>query len=217
MTVVGRSRSLNRIHPTGINGTDPKFPETSSIEDSAQQQLQYRVNDIPEWKQCILLGLQQTMICFSGCLIAPYLVSEIACAGIATTALRVRLISSAFIVTGVTTFMQSALGLRLAILQGPSFTFLPPLFAFASLPEIQCNATSSDIIPEEIYLENIRTIQGSLMLSSLSLILLGSCGLIGVIARYIGPVTICPLLILLCVGNVHVIVEKAEMHWISIA
>uniref|UniRef100_A0AC34R3A0 C-CAP/cofactor C-like domain-containing protein n=1 Tax=Panagrolaimus sp. JU765 TaxID=591449 RepID=A0AC34R3A0_9BILA len=156
------------------------------------------------------------MVCFSGILIAPYIVSELACAGAATIALRVRLISTAFVVTGLTTLLQTVLGLRLAILQGPSFAFLPPLFAFANLPEMKCTANWTDFVPEEVYYEKIRTIQGSLALSALLLIFIGATGLIGFISRHIGPITICPVVILLCIGNVHVVVEKAEQHWISI-
>ena len=106
------NRFSNKIHPVELPKSDLELPDTSSIQSSTQQ-LHYRASDVPSWKQTFLLGFQQTMICFSGSLIAPYLVSEIACAGIATTALRVRLISSAFIVTGFSTLLQSAVGLRL--------------------------------------------------------------------------------------------------------
>ena len=106
------NRFPNKIHPIEMIKSDLELPDTSSIQSSTQQ-LHYRASDVPSWKQTFLLGFQQTMICFSGSLIAPYLVSEIACAGVATTALRVRLISSAFIVTGFSTLLQSAVGLRL--------------------------------------------------------------------------------------------------------
>ena len=52
------------------------------------------------------------MICISGILIAPYLVSELACAGVDTISLRVQLISATFVVTGVTTLIQTVFGLR---------------------------------------------------------------------------------------------------------
>ena len=111
--VEGENIFPNKVRPVEMNKPDLELPDTSSIQSSNQHELHYRASDVPNWKQTLLLGFQQTMICFSGSLIAPYLVSEIACAGVATTALRVRLISSAFIVTGFSTLLQSAVGLRL--------------------------------------------------------------------------------------------------------
>lgn len=67
------------------------------------------------------------MVCISGILVIPHLVAEVACAGAATIALRVQLISTTLVVTGITTLIQTTIGLRLAILQGPSFAFIPGL------------------------------------------------------------------------------------------
>lgn len=48
------------------------------------------------------------------------------------------------------------------------------------------------------------------------LIFVGATGLIGVIARRTGPLTVCPLMILLCLGNAPLVLEKSELHWISV-
>ena len=178
--------------------------------------LQYRVTEIPPWKQSIFLAFQQTMICISGILTMPYLVSEVACAGAYTTALRIQLISSTFVVTGFTTLLQTVVGLRLPILQGPSFAFLPPLYSFANLPDFKCNYSDNADVPEDFYLNRIQLIQGSLACSSILLLLIGCTGAIGAVSKLIGPVTIFPLLTLLCLGNVDVVVEKVSIHWISV-
>lgn len=46
--------------------------------------------------------------------------------------------------------------------------------------------------------------------------LLGISGLVGQISKHIGPVTIVPMLILLCIGIVPDIQQKVSLHWISL-
>uniref|UniRef100_A0A1I7ZKV3 Solute carrier family 23 member 2 n=1 Tax=Steinernema glaseri TaxID=37863 RepID=A0A1I7ZKV3_9BILA len=177
--------------------------------------LRYRANDVPKKTTALLLGLQQMMVCISGLLVVPYIVAEKACAGDGELALRATLISTTFVVTGVGTILQSTLGLRLAILQGPSFAFLPPLLAYFS--SYECKSTMNDHVPEEEWLGRIQIISGSLFCASLLLVVVGSCGLVGTIAKHLGPVTITPVVFLLCISNVHVVIEKAKLHWISVA
>jgi hypothetical protein len=47
--------------------------------------------------------------------------------------------------------------LKLALL-GPSFAFIPPLYAFNDLPGMKCEAGIHDDVPEEYYLDRIRTV-----------------------------------------------------------
>ncbi|KAI6177520.1 Solute carrier family 23 member 2 [Aphelenchoides bicaudatus] len=195
------------------------IPTDSSVHSSnndTTHDLEYRATDCPKWNTAILLGFQQTMVCFSGILVIPNLVAEVACAGAATIALRVQLISTTLVVTGITTLIQTTLGLRLAILQGPSFAFIPPLYAFNELPGMKCTAGKNDEVPEEYYLDRMRTIQGSLAMAAILLSLAGATGLIGIISRRIGPLVITPLMILLCLGNAPLVIEKSALHWISV-
>ncbi|KAK0399936.1 hypothetical protein QR680_003282 [Steinernema hermaphroditum] len=157
--------------------------------------LRYRANDVPKATTALLLGLQQMMVCISGLLVVPYIVSEKACAGQAELTLRATLISTTFVVTGIATLLQSTLGLR----------------------NVECKATVNDYVPEEEWLARIQTISGSLFCASLLLVIVGSSGLVGTIAKNLGPVTIAPVVVLLCVSNVPVVIEKAKLHWISVA
>uniref|UniRef100_A0A915BL48 C-type lectin domain-containing protein n=1 Tax=Parascaris univalens TaxID=6257 RepID=A0A915BL48_PARUN len=179
-------------------------------------QLHYRANDSPKWSVAVLFGAQQMMCCISGLLVMPFVVADLMCAGSGSVALRVRLISTAFVVCGIATLLQTTLGLRLAILQGPSFAFLPPLIAFSSLPENACNATDKDFVPEEQWIHRMLTVQGSLFVASLSIVFLGATGFVGRIAKFLGPITICPILTLLTVSTIEVILSKISDHWISI-
>uniref|UniRef100_A0A9J2Q431 Solute carrier family 23 member 2 n=1 Tax=Ascaris lumbricoides TaxID=6252 RepID=A0A9J2Q431_ASCLU len=166
-------------------------------------QLHYRANDTPKWSVAILFGAQQMMCCISGLLVMPFVVADLMCAGSGSVALRVRLISATFVVCGIATLLQTTFGLRLAILQGPSFAFLPPLIAFSSLPENACNATDKDFVPEEQWIHRMRTVQGSLFVASLSIVFLGATGFVGRIAKFLGPITICPILTLLTISTIE--------------
>lgn len=59
-------------------------------------------------------------------------------------------------------------------------------------------------------------IQGSLAGAAVMLMLIGATGFVGVTAKHIGPVTITPLLLLICLGNIPVFMNDAQKHWISL-
>ena len=97
-----------------------------------QHRIAYRANDIPKWWMAILLGIQvsycnrcyripndlylQTLMSgISGILVIPFQVSNFVCAGTATAMVRVQLISTTFVVCGITTILQVLLGLRCAL------------------------------------------------------------------------------------------------------
>lgn len=46
--------------------------------------------------------------------------------------------------------------------------------------------------------------------------LVGATGLIGTISKRISPLVIVPVMILLCLGNAPLVIEKSETHWISL-
>uniref|UniRef100_A0A0N5C264 Sulfate_transp domain-containing protein n=1 Tax=Strongyloides papillosus TaxID=174720 RepID=A0A0N5C264_STREA len=156
------------------------------------------------------------MVGITGLLVMPYLVTSLICAGSNTMAVRVKLMSSTLVSAGIATIIQTTFGLRLAVYQGTAFTFLPPLLAFSQLPDFQCNATENDFVPESEYNTKLQMISGSLMGASTIMIFCGISGIIGKISHYVGPVTITPLLILLCLSAAPVGLEKAELHYMSI-
>lgn len=97
------------------------------------------------------------------------------------------------------------------------------------MPENKCNKTEEDDVPEELWKAHLQAVrllltrrssnlqfEGSLMLASILLILLGATGLVGKIAKCVGPITICPLVILLTLGTVDTIEQKLALHWVAI-
>lgn len=52
------------------------------------------------------------MVCISGVLVMPFIIANLSCAGAATIAIRVKLISTTLVITGISTLLQTTLGLR---------------------------------------------------------------------------------------------------------
>ncbi|CAD6194593.1 unnamed protein product [Caenorhabditis auriculariae] len=216
VTVFSLDSGLDRIpeHPEAKppkeTSSDSHISHVSASSSGSESNLAFHVNDVPNIPALLLFGFQQMMICISGLLVVPYLVSNMVCAGPNTVALRVKLISATFVTSGVATILQTTLGLRLSILHGPSFAFLPALTTFANT--FPC----TDEINGDDWNEKILIMQGSLFVAVLVMPLLGLTGLVGQVARFIGPVTVVPLLALLTIGSVPELESKVSQHWISI-
>ncbi|EFO92261.1 hypothetical protein CRE_10927 [Caenorhabditis remanei] len=103
--------------------------------------LHLHVNEIPSPLPILLFGLQQMMICLSALLVVPYIVFDMLCAGEKALEIRVQLISATFVTSGIATILQTTFGMRLSILHGPSFAFIPALHTFQA--EFPCNSDTS--------------------------------------------------------------------------
>ncbi|KAJ1166464.1 hypothetical protein NDU88_006865 [Pleurodeles waltl] len=131
------------------------------------------------------------------------------------------LISTIFFVSGICTLLQVIFGVRLPILQGGTFAFLTPTLAMLSLPKWQCpewtqnaslvNATSPEFVEE--WQSRIREIQGAVMVASCFQIFVGFSGLIGLLMRFIGPLTITPTICLTALPLFESAGNDAGSHW----
>ncbi|KAL6739636.1 hypothetical protein Aduo_013068 [Ancylostoma duodenale] len=163
-----------------------------------------------------MFGFQQAMLCLSGLLVYPFLVSEAVCAGNATVQLRVQLIAATFVSCGIATIIQTTFGLRLCVLHGPAMAFLPPLLAYKALRASECTFTEQDTVSADIWQGRLQEISGSLLVACISFFVIGGTGLAGALAKLIGPMTIVPLMILLTTSIVPTIESKLSLHWISL-
>ncbi|KAI1728588.1 permease family domain-containing protein [Ditylenchus destructor] len=149
----------------------------------------FKADEHPPMLLTFFLGLQQVMVSVSVLVSIPFIISDEVCPGRDLNQLRVRLISCTFVVCGIATIIQSSLGMRLALLQGVAFAYVPSIRAFMTLPEFKCNATDSDYVPQETYERKMALIQGSLLMSSCITMLIGATGLVGRMTKFIGPIT----------------------------
>ncbi|VDD97261.1 unnamed protein product [Enterobius vermicularis] len=126
----------------------------------------YRTNETPPLATLILSGIQQIMVCVSALLTIPFIISNELCPGKDLYYFRVKLISSTFIVSGISTIIQTALGMRhvsafnldsflLALLQGTAFAYVPSIQAFMQLEEYKCKAADDDDVSKAVYGEKM--------------------------------------------------------------
>ncbi|XP_078492590.1 solute carrier family 23 member 2-like [Ciona intestinalis] len=192
----------------------------------------YTVDDTPSWYTCIVLGLQHYLIAIGGIVGLPLLLAGPLC--IANDddgdVARALIISSLFFVAGICTMLQTTFGIRLPIMQGGTFSFLPPTFAILSLPHNKCppalpsgfnnvsytlyNDTDGSIIDgTEVWQRRIREVQGAIAVASCLQILLGLTGAVGFLLRFIGPLTIAPAVALIGLDLFAAAYGNASSQW----
>ena len=141
-------------------------------------------------------------------------------------------IGTIIFVSGIATFLQTTFGIRLPIIQGSTPTFLIPTIAIMSQPIWECpyqkareingsyvNFTELGL-PEpgslghrEIWMTRIREIQGVIMVSSIFQVVIGLSGVMTVALRFIGPLSIVPIVALTGFSLFPVGSDLASGHW----
>eukprot|EP00112_Aurelia_sp_Birch-Aquarium-sp1_P011657 Seg2450.1 transcript_id=Seg2450.1/GoldUCD/mRNA.D3Y31 product="Solute carrier family 23 member 2" protein_id=Seg2450.1/GoldUCD/D3Y31 len=161
--------------------------------------LQYRIDQNPPVITCIFLGLQHYMTMFGATMAVPFILAPHLCIDKNPLALS-EIISTIFFVSGIATLLQTFLGNRLPIVQGASFAFLGPAIVILSLPQFKCPTSGTlgnNANVTHDWRLGMREIQGAVMVSSLFQIAIGFTGLMGLIARCLGPLTIAPTIALI--------------------
>ncbi|XP_061607446.1 solute carrier family 23 member 1 isoform X2 [Phyllopteryx taeniolatus] len=97
----------------------------------------YTIEDVPPWYLCVLLGLQHYLTCFSGTVAVPFLLAEAMCVGQDQNAVS-QLIGTIFTTVGITTLIQTTVGVRLPLFQASALAFLIPAQAILGLERWTC-------------------------------------------------------------------------------
>ncbi|XP_052781708.1 solute carrier family 23 member 1-like isoform X2 [Mya arenaria] len=211
------------------------------IENYKDKLLIYGINDSPPIHVTIICALQQGLLSLSGQLIVSLLVAEAVCAS-KNDAFKARLLSSTLFMSGITTFCMNIFGIRLPLFQGAASEYVIPLLLMADTDQTFCtsepskeggqspvpatttmspnftnsslgNYTNNDEITMDRIIYNVQMIQGSLVLAGFVHALLGFTGLIGVMLRFVGPLTIVPTLTLIFIFIVGPVIKFVEVNW----
>ncbi|TKS83459.1 Solute carrier family 23 member 1 [Collichthys lucidus] len=179
----------------------------------------YTIEDVPPWYLCILLGLQHYLTCFSGTVAVPFLLAEAMCVGRDQNTVS-QLIGTIFTTVGITTLIQTTVGVRLPLFQASAFAFLIPAQAILSLDRWKCPSEeeiygdwSLPLNTSHIWQPRIREIQGAIIMSSLVELVIGICGLPGLLLDYIGPLTVTPTVSLIGLSVFTTAGDRAGSHW----
>ncbi|KAG7516755.1 solute carrier family 23 member 1 [Solea senegalensis] len=185
----------------------------------AESDMLYTIEDIPPWYLCILLGLQHYLTCFSGTVAVPFLLAEAMCVGRDQNTIS-QLIGTIFTTVGITTLIQTTVGVRLPLFQASALAFLVPAQAILSLDRWKCPSEEEiygnwtlPLNTSHIWQPRIREIQGAIIVSSVVELFVGLCGLPGLLLEYIGPLTITPTVSLIGLSVFTTAGDRAGSHW----
>ncbi|KAJ8039460.1 Solute carrier family 23 member 2 [Holothuria leucospilota] len=208
MAEEGISTEDKKVH--GNNNTSGPRP--------VREKLIYGVEDRPPWPTIFLMGIQHFSISFSGCFAVPLVIAKPLCFDVDRELLN-QLLGTSFFVAGITTFLQSFLGTRLPIIQGCSASFIIPVFVLFGLqgpcpPPINSNSTIEERqFVKEVAYGRMQQIQGSICVASLAQVLLGFTGLVGLLLRFIRPITITTTLLLISIEILPWASDSCGTHW----
>ncbi|NXT34762.1 S23A1 protein, partial [Pelecanoides urinatrix] len=179
----------------------------------------YRIEDVPPWYLCILLGFQHYLTCFSGTIAVPFLLAESLCVGKDQLTVSY-LIGTIFTCVGVTTLIQTTVGIRLPLFQASALAFLVPAKSILALEKWRCPPEEQiygnwalPLNTSHIWQPRMREIQGAIVVSSLVEVVIGLLGLPGALLSYIGPLTVTPTVSLIGLSVFHAAGERAGSHW----
>ncbi|XP_056206164.1 solute carrier family 23 member 1 isoform X2 [Falco biarmicus] len=191
-------------------GTRPPRPEVDML---------YRIEDVPPWYLCILLGFQHYLTCFSGTIAVPFLLAESLCVGKDQLTVSY-LIGTIFTCVGITTLIQTTVGIRLPLFQASALAFLVPAKSILALEKWRCPPEEQiygnwalPLNTSHIWQPRMREIQGAIVVSSLVEVVIGLLGLPGALLSYIGPLTVTPTVSLIGLSVFQAAGERAGSHW----
>ncbi|XP_058704345.1 solute carrier family 23 member 1 isoform X3 [Poecile atricapillus] len=191
-------------------GTRPPRPEMDML---------YKIEDVPPWYLCILLGFQHYLTCFSGTIAVPFLLAESLCVGKDQLTVSY-LIGTIFTCVGITTLIQTTVGIRLPLFQASALAFLVPAKSILALEKWRCPPEeqiygnwSLPLNTSHIWQPRMREIQGAIIVSSLVEVVIGLLGLPGALLSYIGPLTVTPTVSLIGLSVFQAAGDRAGSHW----
>ncbi len=163
---------------------------------ASMTELNYGLDDVPKpIPKAAGLGLQHVLTMFGATIAVPFLIGG---ALDLTGPNLAILISSVFIASGVATIIQVTIGTRLPIVQGVSFAFLGPFFAIAGVYQGA---------------EGMQVIAGMVIAGALLPLIVGFGGLMGVLRRFITPITIGPVIALVGLSLFQAAADNASGSW----
>ncbi|XP_048244534.1 solute carrier family 23 member 1-like [Haliotis rufescens] len=198
-------------------------PPGGEEETGEKREILYTVTEVPPWYLCILLGFQQFLTAFGATFSYPILMAPFLCMVGDSVGLS-ELIGTVIFVSGLSTLLQTTLGVRLPIIQSISYSFITPVISLMSISEWQCPYTDPSVnatsLPEvgsdghrSMWKARLAEVQGALMVSSLFQIVIGFSGLMGLLMNFIGPLTITPTIALIGLSLFEAASDKASTQW----
>ncbi|XP_070027386.1 nucleobase-ascorbate transporter 4 isoform X2 [Nicotiana sylvestris] len=152
----------------------------------------YCVNSNPSWAEAVILGFQHYLVMLGTSVIIPTIIVPQMGGG---NVEKAQVIQTLLFVAGLNTLLQSWFGTRLPVVIGGSFRFIIPA-VFIALS----NRYNTYLDPRERFKQSMRGMQGALMIASVLPILAGFFGVWRIVTRFLCPLSMAPLVLLLGIG-----------------
>lgn len=167
----------------------------------------YGLEDRPPFPRAVLLALQHVLTMFGSTVAVPLLLGPAMGMDAAQTAL---LISSVMLCSGVATFIQTTFGARLPIIQGVSFSFLAA-FSTVIIPTVLAAESEGGFGGDGAMC--MRHIAGAVIVGALVEMVIGFSGLMGALRRFLSPVVVGPVIMLIGLALYNAGAPVAASHW----
>lgn len=170
----------------------PEGPTASpSDEREPASFVEYGIDDKPPLGESIFLGFQHYLTMIGATVAIPLILADLMRMFEFHPQQVGLLIGTFFFVSGVATLAQSTIGNRYPIVQGGTFSMLPPAIVIISV------VTQQTADPAQIFPNAILALQGAVIAAGLAEIVIGYAGVMGYLKRYMGPIVIAPVIALI--------------------
>ncbi|XP_065066234.1 solute carrier family 23 member 2-like isoform X2 [Rhopilema esculentum] len=216
------------------NGSSKGEKTNSDVKyEKSKSELLYNIEENPPWHLAVGLGFQQYLTMFGGTFTMPFILSIPLCFANEPVVIS-NILSTIMLASGIVTLLQATFGTRLPIIQGCTFAFLAPTFSSMALrgpcqpirptvpPTSYQNLTASTITftsattiatGEAEWLIRMREIQGAVMIAGLFQLVIGFSGVMGLLLRSIGPLTVIPTITLVALPLFETAYQYAGTQW----
>ncbi|KAK3087985.1 hypothetical protein FSP39_013082 [Pinctada imbricata] len=222
---------------TKFRNTEARIRRSSGIpeiqiehdEEDDPSKLLYKISETPKFHLLLLFGLQQALLSLATSLLFAIMGAQVVCAE-DDAELKAQLLGSILFVNGLSTLIMVTVGSRLPLYQGAYGSYLIPLLTLAAIQPDRCNIhvasfnttgnlsqtvteEAMKILKKELATGKLQELHGGLMIVGVIHALIGATGLIGLLLRFIGPVTIVPTILLLGVYFAEPVLGFAARSW----
>uniref|UniRef100_A0A0D9XCG1 Nucleobase-ascorbate transporter 2 n=1 Tax=Leersia perrieri TaxID=77586 RepID=A0A0D9XCG1_9ORYZ len=156
------------------------------------QGFEYCIDSNPSWGEAIALGFQHYILSLGTAVMIPTLLVPLMGGNDHDKA---RVVQTLLFVTGIKTLLQTLFGTRLPTIIGGSYAFVVPILSIIRDPSLAQIADG-----HTRFVQTMRAIQGSLIVSSSIQIILGYSQLWAICSRFFSPLGIVPVVALVGLG-----------------
>lgn len=173
----------------------------------AANDILYGLDDRPPFPRAVVLALQHVLTMFGSTVAVPLLLGPQMGMGPADVAL---LISSVMLCSGVATFIQTTFGSRLPIIQGISFSFLAA-FSSVIIATVMKDQASGGLASDGRLC--MQYIAGAVIAGALVEAVIGFSGIMGALRRFLSPVVVGPVIMLIGLALYEAGAPVAASDW----